>query len=81
MFTEKCFDFRAYCKGISGAHVGLDIIILCMPFTYDLGLEATYDPEDGNSRVHSCSAACEVALNSVSTGQKADTTAGSALQA
>lgn len=30
-FTDKCFNLQAYYRGISGAHMGLDIIILCMP--------------------------------------------------
>ena len=30
-FTDKCFNLQAYYRGVSGAHMGLDIIILCMP--------------------------------------------------
>ena len=42
LFTEKCIDLRTYFQCISGAHMGFDIIILCMPLhmIYKLELPA-----------------------------------------
>lgn len=42
-FTDKCINLQAYYRGISGAHMGLDIILLAMPIymVWNLRLDAS----------------------------------------
>ena len=43
LFTDRCIDLRTYFQCISGAHMVLDIIILCMPLRVIYKLELPAD--------------------------------------
>lgn len=43
LFTDRCIDLRTYFQCVSGAHMGFDIIILCMPLRMISKLELPVD--------------------------------------
>ena len=43
VFTDRCIDLRTYFQCTSGVHIGLDIIILCMPLRMIYKLELPAD--------------------------------------